>query len=291
MKRVLHITSGDIAGENLKKSGVTSEVFVWHDILYDGPREPGWPGEDTLNARALFLEDVTGGGLGRQEILETLGSQYQKLETAREYDGLVLWFDACLFDQSMLSHILTCLKIKGIDTAELICVDAFPGIVPYNGLGQLRPDQLAPLYPRRQPVTTEQFCFAERVDRAFALQDTAVFIELSNCFDAPLPWIPAAVTRWLKEQPDQATGLGQLERLALEAIRSGCRTPAEIFASVAAHDTPPQYWGDITLWAKINKLATRKPALVIIEGPTPLLPQWNCQGAIDLFQVYPLGKG
>jgi len=288
MKRVLHITSGDIAGEILKKSGVTGEVFVWHDILYEGPREPGWPGEDTLNARALFLEEATGGGLGRQEILETIRGQYQKLETAGEYDELILWFDACLFDQSMLSHILACLKIKGIDTAELICVDAFPGIVPYIGLGQLRPDQLASVYPQRQPVTTDQFCFAERVDRAFALQDISAFTKLSNCSDAPLPWIPAAVTRWLKEQPDQATGLGQLERLALDAIRAGCRTPAEIFAYVAAHDTPPQYWGDITLWAKINKLATRRPALVKIEGSTPLLPQWSCQGALDSFQVYPL---
>ena len=85
MKQVLNITSGDIAGENLKKSGISGEVFVWHDILYDGPREPGWPGEDTLNARALFLEEATGGGLGRQEILETLRSQYQKLETAGDY--------------------------------------------------------------------------------------------------------------------------------------------------------------------------------------------------------------
>lgn len=288
MKQTLHITSGDIAGENLKKSGVSGEVFVWHDILYDGPREPGWPGEDTLHARALFLEEATGGGLGRQEILETLRNQYHKLETAGKYDELVLWFDACLFDQSMLSHILACLKSKGTETAKLICTDAFPGIVPYNGLGQLRPDQLASLYPRRQFVTADLFGFAERVDRAFALQDVAAFVELSDCRDAPLSWIPAAVTRWLKEQPDQVTGLGQLERLALEAIRSGCRTPAEIFASVAAHDTPPQYWGDITLWAKINGLAARRPALVRIEGPMPRLPQWNCQKVLDSFLVYPL---
>lgn len=34
-KRLLHITSGDIAGESLKRSGVDGEVFVWHDILYE----------------------------------------------------------------------------------------------------------------------------------------------------------------------------------------------------------------------------------------------------------------
>jgi Domain of unknown function (DUF1835) len=288
MKRVLHITSGDVAGENLKKSGIFGEVFVWHDILYDGPRNPGWPEEDTLAARALFLEEVTAGGLSRGQILETLRTQYLKLETAGDYDELILWFDACLFDQSMLSHILACMKVKGIETAKLICVDAFPGIVPYNGLGQLLPDQLASVYPRRQPVTKDQFCFAERVDRAFALQDHTEFIELSNCSNAPFPWIPAAVTRWLKEQPDETTGLGQLEQLTLDALRSGCKTPKEIFAFVAAHDTPPQYWGDTTLWAKINKLATRRPPLVKIEGPGPLLPQWNPQKALASFFVYPL---
>jgi len=288
MKRILHITSGDVAGESLKKCGIAGEVFVWHDILYDGPRNPGWPGEETLNARALFLEETTGGGLGRQEILETLKAQYLKLETAGDYDGLVLWFDACLFDQSMLSHILTCMKFKGIEKAELICVDAFPGIVPFNGIGQLSPDQLASVYDRRRPVTEEQFCFAEQADRAFALQDHAEYAALANCGNAPLPFIPAAVARWLKELPDEKNGLGLLEQLALEAIRSGRTSPTEIFAFVAAHDTPPQYWGDITLWAKINRLATRRPPLVKIEGPTPLLPQWNCQGRLDAFSVHPL---
>lgn len=288
MKQVLHITSGDIVGENLIKSGVNGEVFVWHDILYDGPRNPGWPDEETLLARATFLEEVTGGGMGRQQILETLRGQYLKLESAGAYDEVILWFDACLFDQSMLSHILACLKAKAIENSELICVDAFPGIEPYNGIGQLLPEQLVSVYFRRQPVTGDQFRFAERVDRAFALQDSAEFLELANSGAAPLRFIPAAVTRWLKEQPDQATGLGHLEQLALEAIRSGQKRPSEIFRYVAAHDTPPQYWGDSTLWAKINNLATRREPLVKIEGPAPLLPQWIYEGPLDSFAVYPL---
>lgn len=287
MKRILHITSGDIAGENLVKSGIPGEVFVWHDILYDGPRKPGWPDEDTLRARAIFLEEETGGGLGRQLVMDTLRTQYLKLEKSREYDELVLWFDACLFDQSMLSHILACMLEKGIGKAELICVDAFPGIAPFHGLGQLLPGQLASVYPLRQFVTMDQFRFAERADRAFALQNRREFAELSNFHDAPLPCIPAAATRWLKEKPDQATGLGMLERLALEAILAGRKTPSEIFTFVAAHDTPPQYWGDNTLWAKINRLATRRPPLVKIEGPAPLLPQWNAEKTIGAFRVYP----
>ena len=72
MHPALHITSGDIAGGSLARSGVPGEVFVWHDILYDGPRKPGWPDDGTLHARARFLEEATGGGLREQMIFETL---------------------------------------------------------------------------------------------------------------------------------------------------------------------------------------------------------------------------
>jgi len=280
MSGLLHITSGDHAGANLVKSGIPGEVFVWRDILYDGPRNPGWPDDATLHARARFLEQATGGGLDREHILSALKSQYRKLADAADYERIVLWFDACLFDQSMLVHILACMLHQGIHQAALLCVDAFPGIVPFNGLGQLQPSQLASLYDQRRPVTDAQFQFAKVVDKAFAIQDPKLFAELSRSADVPLPWIPDAVTRWLHEQPDPATGLGRLESLALKAIRGGCETPAAIFAAVAAADTSPQFWGDNTLWAKINALADRQPPLVRIEGPMPRLPQW--EGVVDL---------
>ena len=288
MSTVLHITSGDSAGNNLAKSGIRGEIFVWRDILYDGPRGQGRPDDETLNSRARFLEKETGGGISRELVLKTLKSQYRKLKKAADYERIVLWFDACLFDQSMLAHILACLRLGGIQTVDLLCIDTFPGIVPFDGLGQLAPDQLASVYDQRRPVTDDQFCFAETVDRAFALRDMAALVRLSTCSDAPLPWIPDAVTRWLQEQPDDANGFGRLEKLALEAIRAGCETPGRIFAVVSANDTHPQFWGDTTLWAKINGLADRRPPLVRITGPTRRLPLWEGTADPKLFRVCPI---
>lgn len=289
MKSILNITSGDISGKSIEESGIPGEVFVWHDILYDGPRNPGWPDEDTLHSRAHFLEKTTGGGLSHRHVLETLKAQYDKLKTAERYEQVTLWFDACLFDQSMLCHILTCMQLLEVLSPLLICVDAFPGIEPYHGLGQLSPGQLRSVYDRRQPVTLDQFTFAERVDRAFALQDQNAFKALSEYTDAPIPWVPAAVARWILERPANTTGLGRLEQLALEAIRSGEATPAKIFSAVSLKDTPPQYWGDITLWAKINALSDRNPPLVRIEGPEARLPQWEGVADLTQFSVYPCG--
>lgn len=285
MVETLHITSGDIAGGSLVKSGLPGEVFVWHDILYDGPRCPGWPDEKTLNDRADFLEEATAGGLDRQRVLETLHDQYRKLAEAAADKHIVLWFDACLFDQSMLAHILVCLLHQGARGVELLCVSEFPGIEPFHGLGQMQPNQLASVYGNRQPVTDSQFRFAVRVDEAFATQDSVVLTELSRATNAPLPWIPAALVRLLQERPDPVTGLGRLEDLALRAIRAGCETPGKIFASVAAADTPPRFWGDITLWAKINALAEREPPFVRIDGPMDRLPQWEIEVSLNDFKI------
>jgi hypothetical protein len=287
MKTVLHITSGDLAGGLLAASGISGEVLVWHDILYDGPRRPGWPDDDILAARASFLEKATGGGLDRAFILDTLNAQYDKLRAVEGYDGVVLWFDACLFDQAMLCHILACLRFLKMQRAELLCIDAFPGIEPYHGIGQISPEQLASVYHQRQPLAKGHWAFAERVDRAFALQDQTAFQELAGLEEAPLPWVPAAVRRWMAEQPDGSTGLGRLESLALDAIRSGCRTPAEIFVHVSSRDAPPQYWGDITLWSKINALADREPPLVRIHGPAERLPQWDGISDLTQFRIGP----
>jgi hypothetical protein len=228
--------------------------------------------------------------LSREEVFGTLRRQYERLAAAAaERARLVLWFDACLFDQAMLVHILTCLAHQGFRRAELLCVERFPGIVPFHGLGQLEPAQLASLFDQRRPVTEEQFRFADVVDQAFAAQDAAAFAALARHTDAPLPRVPAAVTRWLEEQPDPATGLGRLEQLALGAIRGGCETPGEIYAAVSAAETPPQFWGDTTLWAKINGLAERRPPLARIEGPAPRLPQWPGRGDLQLFRVQGAG--
>ena len=262
-------------------------MFVWHDILYDGPRNPGWPDEETLRARAEFLEDATGGGLDRELVVETLRTQYKTLEDACLRDEIVLWFDACLFDQAMLSHILACMSIRSIDAVQLICVDAFPGIVPFDGLGQIHPHQLASLYGGRRFVTKDQFRFAGRVDRAFARQDQAEFLAQSNMDRAPLPWVPAAAARWLLEQPDASTGLRRLEELALQGIRSGLSSPSAIFRFVAANDAHPHFWGDNTLWAGINRLATRTPPLAVVDGPAPLLPQWDAGKTIESFSIHP----
>ena len=282
----LHITSGEGVGAHLVQSGVASDVLVWRDVLYDGPtRSPGWPDDAALRERAAFLEAHTGGGLSREVIVETLRREYATLAAASE--GVVLWFDACLFDLSMLCHILACLSRRGMTDADLICVEEFPGVVPFHGLGQLTAAQLVSTAEGCRPVTAEQFACACRVDRALARRDLEAGAELARDPAAPLPGIAAAMGRWLQEHPNAQTGRGRLEQLALDAVLAGRRTFADIYAFAVAGDDPPQFWGDTSLAAKLNDLARRRPPLVRIEGPGAFLPQWREGPDRDAFRIYP----
>ena len=281
----LHITSGDASGNCLVQSGLSGDVVVWRDILYDGPRRAGWPNDDILQARAQFLDAGTDGAIGLKPIFNALKKQYAALENTSAYDRVILWFDSCLFDQAMLVHLLARLYEKRAQPVELICVDSFPGIVPFNGLGQLSSTQLLSLFETRRVVTEAQFQFATSVDEALATRNLSALSEIAKCVLVPLPWIPAAVARWLQELPDAVTGLGRLEELALEAIRKGAMTPQAIFSATAAADVVPQFWGDTTLWAKINGLAERRPPLVHIEGPALRLPQWESPLDLNAFRI------
>ena len=284
----LHITSGDRAGEALAEAGLDGDILVWHDLLYEGPRLPGWPGDDTLRRRACFIEEMTGGGLARSEVLHTFKNQYGRIEQLPGDAEIVLWFDACLFDQSMLVHLISCLHHRGITrNVLLLCIGSFPGIEPFNGLGQLDGPQLASCYHLKKPMNREQFRYGLEVDRVFSEGDLQQAAILAAQKKPPLAWVPAALRRWLQEEPDPETGLGRLEAMALDAVRCGRKKPWDIFNRVAAMETPPQFWGDTTLWAKINGLADRNPPLVRINGPQPRLPQWFSKVELHRFDITP----
>ncbi|MCG8526235.1 MAG: hypothetical protein MI748_07650 [Opitutales bacterium] len=270
--KILHLTSGDVSGEMIRESSLEGEVFVWHDLVYEGKRNVGWPTDETLQQRVTMLVEHSGAAMKPDGVLNTLRIQYEFIQKIEVWDEIYLWFDACLFDMSMLCHLIACIESTDLN---LVVVDSYPAIEPFHGLGQLTPEQLASCVDRKQPVTVEMIRYAKQVDEAFATQDREAFEKLAKAKGVPLRWVPAAVKRWLEEFPSKETGLGRLEQMALEAIREGHSSPGSIFKAVAAKETPPQYWGDTSLWGKINGLTEKEPPLVKIEGPAGRLPQWQ----------------
>jgi len=66
----------------------------------------------------------------KKVIIRRRKNQYSIISSATNYKKIILWFDACLFDQSMLAHIMTCLHHIKVKNIYLLCIDSFPGMLP-----------------------------------------------------------------------------------------------------------------------------------------------------------------
>jgi hypothetical protein len=184
-----------------------------------------------------------------------LGQDWRVTQSAR-YDETVLWFEADLFDQAILVYLLQRLAAVAESTRiSLICIGEFPGVDRFIGLGQLGPAQLATLLPRREPVTPRQFGLAREVWAAFNAKFPRELNRISRMRTRALPFLPAAIQRYLAEYPSTRNGLSQTEQHALEVIDAGTRAPAAVFVAVQQREARP-FMGDWMFYAVLRDLAS-----------------------------------
>lgn len=272
---MLHIHCGDTSAESLKRSGVAGEVSVWCDVLTDGPVPASARPDDWRVARAQYLSDFTRGQLSFDDALGKLQRQDAELEKSLEHDEVVLWFDACLYDQLILLRQLDWFSKRAAPAPRLslICIGEFPGFAKFCGLGELAPHQLASLLDSRKPVSPAQFELASRAWQAFCSSDPSAIETLAAGDTGALPYLRAALWRHLEQFPSVRNGLSRLQNEALAAVGQGFGKLVEIFVHVDQKEERP-YFGDTTLWACLDGLARGAEPLVTVDGPGPL-PLWN----------------
>ena len=259
---MLHLTNGESAGESLRRSGVPGRVISWQDVLHEGPVPAGLTLEGMSDVRARFLAHSDPGSF--PAVAASFAERDAALRSARH---VVLWFEHDLYDQLQLLQILATLSDQPGTAVEMICIDAFPGVVPFYGLGQLTPLQLASLWPKRQPVTAEQRSLGARAWQAFTSPDPGAVRQLLATDLGALPFLGNALRRLLEEYPAPPTGLGRTERQLLQAIARGVRSFAELFAANAAAEEA-SFMGDTTVESRLQALIRARTPLVTPEPYT-----------------------
>ena len=253
---MLHLTNGESAAGSLRSSGVLGRVIAWQDVLHEGPVPAGLTLEGMSDVRAHFLARWD------RRSFSTVSASFDERDGAlRSARHVVLWFEHDLYDQLQLIQILAALSDVPDAAAEMICIDAFPGVTPFYGLGQLTPIQLASLWPDRQLVTAEQLSLGARAWKGFTSPDPDAVPQLLATELGALPFLRNALQRLLDEYPAPPTGLGRTERQLLQAIARGVCSFAELFAANAALEEAP-FMGDTTVGSRLETL---------IRAPTPLV--------------------
>jgi len=136
----LHIRCGTDILAKLSQAGLPGDKVAWADPLCEGRLYPLEPASRARRQRAAYL--ATRYRLPRSEVYRDLVRADRRLERCTEYPETVLWFEADLFDQNILVHLLARLRRFADRTRiSLICIGSFPGVRRFVGLGQLGLDR------------------------------------------------------------------------------------------------------------------------------------------------------
>jgi hypothetical protein len=259
----LHVTNGSHAGDKLR-AFVNGPVALACDVLHEGPCPPV-EGEAWHEVRARFL---AGPGHTAEEIRAGLASDDRTIADACAHgDEIVLWFEHDLFDQLALIRTLDNISRAGDGTAHprvsLICIDRFPGVERFIGLGQLTKSQLATLDGTGVPVTGDHYAIASAVWTEFRSPDPRRLQQIPD--SSALPFLHAALRRFFAEYPSVESGLSRTEELALTELAGGPWTAGALFGATQAREARP-FMGDSTFFDILKRLASARVPLVTAEG-------------------------
>jgi hypothetical protein len=288
----LHVANGTSTTMTIEAAGIPGACSIWADVLYEGPVPAGLSDDELLDVRMRFLagpDDLTGvTWAGRDPTLDPANDLREwRAAIARHdtYDELILWFEHDLFDQLNLIQLLTWIRgrLPATKPVSLICIGSFPGRPDFKGLGELTTDELAPLLEIRQPIRDEQYELARRAWHAFREPTPEALDELRRADTSPLPYLAAAMTRFLEEYPWTRDGLSRSERRLLELAQGGGIALWKAFPLM--HEGEQAYYtSDGSLAALAETLARTSPPLLTLDlAGTPA--GYDLRGVVTLTDV------
>ena len=153
MERIVHICNGDMTADTLSLADLPGDIRVWADALDTGPVLPVGDAEH-YKARGEFWSAKGLGSAG--DNAQKLADWDKGFDEAAGADELILWYEHDLFDQLALIRLLARLARRGLpQTLTIVSIDRHPEIANFLGMGQLKPEQLAELWPRRTPLSRD----------------------------------------------------------------------------------------------------------------------------------------
>jgi hypothetical protein len=266
MPSIPHITNGDSAAAVMRQAGFDGEILPWRDVLHEGPVSAQLSLTELSHLRAHFLADK--GWAEFNDVAAQMTSRDRLLAAAAGFERVVLWFEHDLFDQLQLLQLLAWFADheRGRARLDLLCIDSFPGIPDFGGLGELALDQMATLRGRERPVTAEQLALGKAGFEAFGADEPRLLVEFLQRDFSPLPHLRPALARMLEEYPWQGDGLARSRRQLLWSVKTCGGDLAAMFRA-CTHMEEARYLGDIIFLDYADGLAEApEPALHFIES-------------------------
>ena len=263
--RFLHVANGTCTTNIIRAAGISGLRSQWADVLNEGPVPGGLADEELVAVRERFLVGPDANLEDEHE--NSLRRWRAAIDRHESYDEAILWFEHDLFDQLNLIQLLTWVRgrVPAAKTVSLVCIGSFPGRPTFKGLGELAPDELASLVETRRPVSEAQYALAERAWSAFRAPDPGGLDRLWRSDLQALPFLSAALRRFLEEYPWTRDGLSRSERRLLELADPG--PTALIAAFPRMQEGEKAYFiTDGSMRSLVETLSRTTPALLTYDA-------------------------
>jgi hypothetical protein len=272
---MLHITNGDCVVDGFRAGSIPGTYLPWRDVLHDGavPRTSSLAALSDIRARVVADLSVE----SYDAIRSSFAERDRTLADFRRHDETVLWFEHDLYDQLQLIQILDWFSQQDLTGVRLtlIQIGEHPEVPSFHGLGELNGQQLQRLLPSRVPVTQRQLAIGRDAWEAFRAPEPMRLLDVARRVEPEMPFLAAAVQRFLEEYPSLQTGLSRTERQLLAAGAAGARHRREFYERSQSFEFCP--WGDLSVYMRLDRLAT---------GPSPALDRVGA----DEFSVNDTGR-
>jgi hypothetical protein len=278
--RFLHVANGTCTTRIIESAGIPGTLSIWADPLHDGPVPGGLTDAELLDLRARHLAGPT--DQTHIDPVNDLRHWRAAIERHESYDELILWFEHDLFDQLNLIQLLPWIRerLPAAKLVTLVCIGSFPGHPRFKGLGELSAGELASLLDTRQGVREAQYSLAKRAWQAFREPAPEALDILRRTDTAALPYLAAALARFLQEYPWTSDGLSRTERRLLELADDGTVDLAAAFPRM--HDGEGAYYVTDSSLADLAQSLSRTSPPLLTFTPGRMADRELLQGSVTL---------
>lgn len=271
-RETTHIRCGSDIRDGLKTAGFSGDFVEFADPYCHGPVPDD---VELFEVRTDFI--ARSYGLPIDEVRTRQREENAALMKACETERIALWFEHDSYDQLILARVLAFFNeqtaLRGQPgRIELICIDRFPAITRFNGLGQLSPAALRMLWQQRQKVTPDMLQLGSRVWKALRQKSPEALFAIASAGTQAIPQMAPALLRHLQELPGNNDGLGLTERLTLQMLTEGPMTGGQLFRKLQLETEPLPYLGDLMYWSFLVDLGRAGQSPIEVEADSRQQP-------------------
>jgi hypothetical protein len=255
---MMHLHNGDSVAATARRALLPGRHVAFKENLCTGPMPANLAAIERIEERARFLAETYGSNLlrTRNDLLE----QEQLLDSIRDEEEIVLWFEHDLFCLINFIYLLT----------RLSKARRLSAIWSPQPLGAMNEEELVNAYESRAAVAPMMFRIAAEAWKAYTSDDASHLTRFINDDFRDFPFLREGFTLHASRFPSTFEGLGEPERRAMGGIDAGATDFASLFGQFDRN--PPRFgFGDGEFLRHLRRLAScAVPMITITEvGEAP----------------------